>query len=182
MEILYYSIAIVIVAVAIVLFFIFRAKKHNRELEKFKNEIKTSVDINMENMSLASSQEKTTEEQEVLENFSLEEEKQDSKNDSNVKPIRKPILPEIEDDNDSEFDDEFERRFAEFKKYMSMDEDEQDLPDENDEDEEDNENFFDVDNLKNKTKEEVLEEIKNLPPEAQEIILKHYEEIKNQEN
>lgn len=175
---IFYSIAIVCVCVAIISFFISRAIRHKKHLDKFKSEEK----IKMENVSLEAPTPLNEPKKEVvetkkevepakLEDFSLAEEEP-------AKPTfkKETVFDSFEDDDDDDWDnweddEDFKKRFADYEEFLKNDMDMNENTNDSSDSEIDSIANFDFDSLKGKSEEEIAEMIKHLHPKVQEIMM-----------
>ena len=186
-----YLAVIVLVALAIVLFFVLKNKKDKKRLNSKLKENQTAVETleaNAAEIEPLQSEEsvETKEEPEQVaefEEFSLDSEEKTGVKLHNKYSLRrtKPINPfdledeeEIEEDEENfdEEDENLNNRFEEYRKFLDQNfdfDDEEEL--EQNENELDALADFDFDSLKGKSEVEIAEIIKDLPPKAQELLM-----------
>ena len=190
MQIALYIMAIIVVCASIVLYFVLSRKKHEKRIKE--------LNLVKNNMNDVSQQESNkifmeTKAEPVDEKIEKKEEK------PGLKAIRKrPFVNpfDFDDFKDDEIDGEKDTLpeqstidfddFEEFMRENNIDEDDfdklEDIQNKPDEDKtEIKPAYFDLSVFKGKSKEEILEMTKDLPPEVQEVVLSECLGEKNEE-
>jgi flagellar biosynthesis/type III secretory pathway M-ring protein FliF/YscJ len=188
MTFLYYVAAIVVVCGLIVFFFVHKAIKHRKRIEKFRNESMEQTPPSTETPEEAPLAETENEKKSEadLEAFSIEEELPQEKPQpqrSERRPMPKFVDAE-DDEPEDELDDEMlERRISSYERFLQEQQRDFDF-DENRPAIQNTDSLmdFDFETLKGKSREEVLEMIKDLSPNVQDFIMNDIFDRKNDED